>query len=570
MTVRTFITKSLAFAAASGLFVSAAFADDLVIRKGEVIGKPEAKPAAKAPATKTPAAVKAAPKAATKAAPKRKAQIIALRTAAGQSPAEAWDGHFAAWQKGQPKDEAAAARRAGEMQQDIAATAKRLMADKKFAETVALLEAGLRHIPQPWMFDGLILAMQAAGSPSAELERAYMSATDLASGDVNHLLYVAQRMTSAGLDRRAFKLFEEVSLLDPSRTESLSGALAIALRLDDVDFLKRATLAVLSQEWTSGERKVYQDALRASEALVTRLQKEGRAEELAQYRRDRSAALTRDVTVKVSWTGDADIDLSIVEPSGTVCSFREPRTTSGGVILGDTFSRGEQGAAEAYSETYVCPKAFAGMYQVMLRRVWGNVTSGQVKVEITHGGQKAAPVPVDLGDGSNIVRFELPKGRRTEPLAQVRAVNAVRDQAVIGREILAQQLGGAVDPRAVAAAQAARALLGSAGVNPLGAAAAAANGNNLIPVPIPVAQGAVGFRPVITTLPAGANLAANAVISADRRYVRITVLPLFSEIGKVLAFNIITGRITDGNPDFGGGAGGGAGGGGAGNGGPER
>ena len=47
----------------------------------------------------------------------------------------------------------------------------------------------------------------------------------------------------------------------------------------------------------------------------------------------------------------------------------------------------------------------------------------------------------------------------------------------------------------------------------------------------------VGFSPFITILPAGASLSASAVISADRRYVRIGVSPFFSFIGEVNTFN---------------------------------
>ena len=54
-------------------------------------------------------------------------------------------------------------------------------------------------------------------------------------------------------------------------------------------------------------------------------------------------------------------------------------------------------------------------------------------------------------------------------------------------------------------------------------------------------QGAVGYQPVITTLPEGTNLVATAVISADRRYVRISAVPLFSSIGNITTFNFATG-----------------------------
>jgi len=68
---------------------------------------------------------------------------------------------------------------------------------------------------------------------------------------------------------------------------------------------------------------------------------------------------------------------------------------------------------------------------------------------------------------------------------------------------------------------------------------------------------AVGFQPVIIWLPEGANFAATAVISADRRYVRITSLPFFSQIGEVRTFNFATGETTtDGDDDDDGGGGG--------------
>jgi hypothetical protein len=54
-------------------------------------------------------------------------------------------------------------------------------------------------------------------------------------------------------------------------------------------------------------------------------------------------------------------------------------------------------------------------------------------------------------------------------------------------------------------------------------------------------RGAVGYQPVIMWLPEGANLMAQAVISADRRYVRVTSMPLFSGIGQVKTFNYATG-----------------------------
>jgi len=67
---------------------------------------------------------------------------------------------------------------------------------------------------------------------------------------------------------------------------------------------------------------------------------------------------------------------------------------------------------------------------------------------------------------------------------------------------------------------------------------------------------------VIITLPEGANFSTTAVISADRRYVRVSPAPTFSLVSEVSTFNFVTGSGTtqqQGQGGFGGGAGGGGG-----------
>ena len=56
------------------------------------------------------------------------------------------------------------------------------------------------------------------------------------------------------------------------------------------------------------------------------------------------------------------------------------------------------------------------------------------------------------------------------------------------------------------------------------------------------ARRSVGFAPVITTLPEGASMAASALVSPDRRYVRVNVTPFFSRITGVSTFNLKTGK----------------------------
>ncbi|MEX2288187.1 MAG: hypothetical protein WD648_13920 [Planctomycetaceae bacterium] len=51
---------------------------------------------------------------------------------------------------------------------------------------------------------------------------------------------------------------------------------------------------------------------------------------------------------------------------------------------------------------------------------------------------------------------------------------------------------------------------------------------------------AVGFTPVITTVSEGVSLSVQAVISADRRFVRLTVIPIFSNITDVFTFSFVS------------------------------
>ncbi len=161
---------------------------------------------------------------------------------------------------------------------------------------------------------------------------------------------------------------------------------------------------------------------------------------------DLDAALVRDCLVKVTWTGDADVDLLVEEPSGTVCSLRDPRTTGGGVMLGDAASRDGQSSADGVSETYVCPEAFDGTYRVLLRRVWGKVTAGKVTVDVYHhyGSEDAMHLrhQIPLGETDQLVVFDLANGRRQDALDDQLLANAAAEQMHVNQAILAQQLGG--------------------------------------------------------------------------------------------------------------------------------
>ncbi len=52
-----------------------------------------------------------------------------------------------------------------------------------------------------------------------------------------------------------------------------------------------------------------------------------------------------------------------------------------------------------------------------------------------------------------------------------------------------------------------------------------------------VGFGTAGFQPIIQTIPSGITLTVTAVISADRRFVRLNLIPFFSEVTDVFTFS---------------------------------
>src|SRR5262249_57035050 len=124
--------------------------------------------------------------------------------------------------------------------------------------------------------------------------------------------------------------------------------------------------------WPNRKKKAAKWAGFAADALLEKMRSQGQATQADEFRKQLDDAQVRDCVVKVSWTGDADLDLTVQEPTGAVCTFSNPRTTGGGIMQGDTYTKvktpGSDGSSE-YSQSYVLPQGFSGQYKVLLRRV---------------------------------------------------------------------------------------------------------------------------------------------------------------------------------------------------------
>lgn len=537
----------------------------LGVKKPASTPKPAASQSAR-PATNPNARTQKAagtPSSVTRKAPTPAA--IQLTVAAGEDRAKAWDRHFAAHRQDsavqrlehqrqvrQTVRELQRQAQLGFARQDMAA------AHTALGEIVTLIQAALRQgQPQPWMYEAISLGLLASGKPVTEVERALMSAVDF-TDNTDQILHVAAFMSQLGLDQRALKLYQELSMANPYRPEPYVLGLAAARRLQDAAGLQWACVGILSQEWPLAQREIPEKAFRAAEARWIDLKKAGKLEEAEQLSQAVAAAQIRDCIVRVTWTGDADLDLLVEEPGASVCSLQEPRTLGGGLLLGDGFS-GASNSPDGVSETYVCPRGFTGEYRLLLRRAWGQVAAGRATVEIwTHYGtpkQTYGKQQIPIGTKDVVVNFEVVDGRRVEPIEEEKIANLERVREKMGHQVLAQQFNALSDPSSARDyALAVYRGMRSGAIDPrlFGRA------------------GAVGYRPEVQVFPEGNQMDAMAVISADRRYVRFTLLgsaPVASGITNVDTFNFVTGQGGNqggGGGGFGGGGGGFGGGGGGG------
>jgi hypothetical protein len=500
--------------------------------------------------------------------PAKAAPRITVLPAASETTTEAWDRYFA----GQ-EERLSALETPGpaltELLASIRTTVRQLMDEKKYAEVATLIQSALRHGQvESWMYEALALAIRADSldkinqgikidaAQTEALERALLSAVDFAQ-DEDQLVLIAAYMAQAGLERRALSVYQQISKANPSRPEPLLQGLALAQRLNDVQAIEWACVGILSQAWSGEHRELAERAFRIGKATYGQLLEEGRKEEAEAFDMAVRKAQERDCVVVVNWTGDADIDVTVEEPAGTIVSQRQPRSTSGGVHLGDVSSADGKSTTKGFSEAYVCPEGFAGKYRVLIKNVWGRPTSGKVTVDVyTHFGSdkqtwEHGQIPVD--EKNAVVEFDLNVGRRKDSLPEAQ-VAVAKIQNAANRELLAQQIASAGN------SSASQSFAGNL-----------ATGVGLGFVPGFFLRGAVGYRPVISTLPTGATLTVgSAVISADRRYVRVSPSPFFSQVTEVNTFNFVSGQGGTQQPGQGGvgaGSGGGFGGGGIGGGG---
>jgi hypothetical protein len=227
----------------------------------------------------------------------------------------------------------------------------------------------------------------------------------------------------------------------------------------------------------------------------------------------------RDLVIKLAWQGEADLDLQVEEPNGSVCSVLNRQTVGGGTAIGDS-------VGNMTSETYVAAQGFSGEYRVRVERVWGRPLGDKAQLRIVRhqGTPEESEQLLTVSVKSNLtqpVTVKLAGGRRTElayvpPPSALEPPDAKAPEGESPGQVL-NKLRAAADPEVTGTE--AGGLRGST---------YAPNARALARPSGPMPKASPGDRTVYETRVSPfftntSDLTAQAVISADRRYVRLSL-----------------------------------------------
>jgi hypothetical protein len=228
--------------------------------------------------------------------------------------------------------------------------------------------------------------------------------------------------------------------------------------------------------------------------------------------------------------------LKIEEPSGSICSGLNRQTVGGGALLGDTLAAADKG-----SETYVAAQAFSGEYKVTVDRIWGQPNGGKARLEIIqHQGtpqQSVKLIGIDFkAKDGNQVKVKLDQGRRTV-LASVPPPGSLQppvQKETANADTVFRQLRALADPSFTGTEQSSvRGSLKTPGVTAESRVPAKDSARS------PADQ--VAFQTRVEPFVANsAQLTAQAVISADRRYVRLSLSPFFNSVTRVQQVPVVS------------------------------
>jgi hypothetical protein len=286
---------------------------------------------------------------------------------------------------------------------------------------------------------------------------------------------------------------------------------------------------LLGRDWPVENKQLHDRALQKIDALVKLLHQQGRKDEAEKLSGALANQGKRDLVIKLNWQGDADLDLHITEPTGSTCSPLHRQTIGGGNLIGDSL-------ADMTSETYSAAEGFTGDYEIEIEKVWGHPLNNKAQLRIiSHQGtpqEREQLLTVELkSNHSERIKVKLEDGRRTEtayvpPPSAQKKPDAPAAQLDSPDKVM-HKLRVLADPELIGVTRSINGGVVSQGkpILPSDIKAGRRDPNAIADNDRTLYQTRV--KPFVQN---AMDVTASAMLSADRRYLRLSVTPVFNTV----------------------------------------
>jgi tetratricopeptide (TPR) repeat protein len=292
----------------------------------------------------------------------------------------------------------------------------------EYGHAAEIIKANLRKglATDDWAHEALAIALQMSKASPVEVERAALSAIDLDPTDAKAYLKAAKAEADLSNHDQAVAFCKRAAEFGPDQPGPYANALAYAEFAKEItpDTVEWAASNLLRRDWTANDAVDYhgktRDLLRK---FANRFEAAGvKADSLQKAILEETQ---RDLVIELGWQGAADLDLTVAEPGGSICSATRKRSTGGGVLKCDLIAQ----TSDARSEAYTAASAFSGTYKVTVKPAFGSVAgrTAQLRVIKFKGTPRESfdLLTIDL-TSSKPVEIALEGGSRTQ-LARVEA-----------------------------------------------------------------------------------------------------------------------------------------------------
>lgn len=246
----------------------------------------------------------------------------------------------------------------------------RLRRERQFRDIEAAILGFLRHDakdPAPWLYEMLATAIQMNGGKPERVRDAleYAARQALKSPQVNDLTRVADLLAMHAMHDRAGQLLEKAAGRDPGDARPPRMLIALAVKTRDPARFADSAERLLSLGWPGFDEPLRAEVRKQAEELAAKLREDGRTAEAAELLAKLGPSEARDLLVRLTWSGDADLDLAVEEPLGAVARVATPRTVFGGAILNNGYGKHPE-------EIYACPRGFDGDYKIRIETIYNS------------------------------------------------------------------------------------------------------------------------------------------------------------------------------------------------------